>query len=113
MSRKQVYLTILGVIICVILAGIYMQIQAINTLAENTFILMQDPKISITAIFCSFIFMGNRNYWALIPIIGLATAYAIEYYTLKDVTLITVAYRAFAFVSVVYLLNLVKFIFNR
>lgn len=113
MSRKQVYLTILGVIICIILAGIYMQIQAINTLVQSTFILMQDPKISITAIVCSFIFMGNRNYWALIAILGVATAYAIEYYTLKNVTLITIAYRTFAFIFVVYLLNLVKFTFNR
>lgn len=113
MSRKQVYLTIFGVIVGIVLAGIYMQIQAINTLVDNTFVLMQDPKISVTAIVCSFIFMGNRNYWVLIPILGIATAYAIEYYTLKDVTLITIAYRAFTFVFVVYLLNLIKFVFNR
>lgn len=113
MSRKQVYLTIFGVIICMVLAGFYMHIQAINSLSQSTFILIQDPKISITAIVCSFIFMGNRNYWALIPILGIATAYAIEYYTLKNVTLTTIAYRTFAFVFVVYLLNLVKFAFNR
>ncbi len=114
MNRKQTYLTILAIAICVILAGIFMHIQEIDTIIQNTLTIMKDPKISITAAICAFIFMGSGKYWFYIIGMALITAFVIQYYFLKGgLDMIIIAYRAFAFVVVVYLLNLIKLLFNK
>ncbi|MBO5443040.1 MAG: hypothetical protein J6A33_04570 [Alphaproteobacteria bacterium] len=114
MSRKQTYLTILAISICVILAGIFMHIQEINTIMQATLAAMKDPKISITAAVCAFIFMGSGKYWFYIIGTALITALVIQYYFLRGgLDPVIIAYRTFAFVVVVYLLNLVKLLFNK
>ena len=83
MSRKQTYLTILAISICVILAGIFMHIQEIDTIMQATLAAMKDPKISITAAVCAFIFMGSGKYWFYIIGTALITALVIQYYFLR------------------------------
>lgn len=115
MSRKQSYLTVLAVAICVILAGVLIPIQHVNILTQSVFAAMKDPKIWGTAIVCSFIFMGSNKYWLWIIACGAATALIIQFYFSKksgisyDILLI----RTLAFATVVYLLNLVKLLLNR
>lgn len=114
MSRKQSYLTILAITICVILAGILMHIEEINTIVQATMAAMKDPRISITAAVSAFIFMGKSNYWLYITVLGLITGFVVQYFLIKGgINITIIAYRAFAFVVVVYLLNLVKLLFNK
>lgn len=114
MSKRQVYYYTFAAAIIVLLAGFFMHISAITGLAHSTAAMMQNPLVFGPAAICAFIFMGNNNYWLINLGCALAASLIIQYFVIgHGAGLYTIMVRAFAFLIVVYILNLIKVFINK
>lgn len=114
MSRRQVYYYIFAAAVILLLAGFFMPIPAIKGLAHSTAAMMQNPLVFGPAAICAFIFMGNKNYWLINLGCALAASLIIQYLVIgHGAGLYTIMVRAFAFLIVVYILNLIKVFINK
>ena len=106
--KKNTALYILAVIICLFLAAFVFHVPALRHLFHNLYGMLQSPYI------CAFLFINTKNYWLIIAGCGIAAALIIQFAVIgHGAGLYTIAVRALAFVTVVYLLNLVKVIFAK
>ena len=113
MSKTKIYLIILAITIIAIAAGYIMNIQIIKTICASAIAYAKKPALSVTAAVCAFLFLGNKNYWLIIAGCAIVTSLTIQYLVIgHGAALFTVAVRACTFIAIVYLMNLVKLIFN-
>ena len=114
MSKRQTYLFILAMGLLFIFIGQFMHIGYLNRLVSNTWGWVQNPLIFVPAAVCAFIFMGNSKYWMINIGVALVVSAVIQYIVVRSGgTLYIVLVRAFAYIVVVYLLNLVKVILDK
>lgn len=114
MSKKQTYLFILAMGLILIFVGQFMHISYINRVTQNTWTWMQSPYIFASAAICAFIFMNNGKYWYINTVVAIVASLIIQYVLIKGgFALYIILIRAFAFLVVVYLLNLVKVILDK
>ena len=112
--KKNTALYILAVIICLFLAAFVFHVPALRHLFHNLYGILQSPYILVSAAVCAFLFINTKNYWLIIAGCGIAAALIIQFAVIgHGAGLFTIAVRALAFVTVVYLLNLVKVIFAK
>lgn len=112
--KKNTALYILAVIICLFLAAFVFHVPALRHLFHNLYGILQSPYILVSAAVCAFLFINTKNYWLIIAGCGIAAALIIQFAVIgHGAGLYTIAVRALAFVTVVYLLNLVKVIFAK
>lgn len=112
--KKNTALYILAAIICLLLAAFVFHIPALKHLFHNLYGMLQSPYILVSAAVCAFLFINTKNYWLIIAGCGVAAALIIQFAVIgHGAGLYTIAVRALAFVTVVYLLNLVKVIFTK
>ena len=112
--KKNTALYILAAIICLLLAAFVFHIPALKHLFHNLYGMLQSPYILVSAAVCAFLFINTKNYWLIITGCGVAAALIIQFAVMgHGAGLYTIAVRALAFVTVVYLLNLVKVIFTK
>ena len=114
MSKRQTYLFIFAMGLLLILIGHFMHISYINRLTSNTLVWIENPLIFGPAAVCAFIFMNNGKYWMINTGIALAASLLIQYLVVKSGgSLYIILVRAFAFLVVIYLLNLIKVILDK
>ena len=114
MSKKQTYLFILAMGLILIFVGQFMHISYINRVTQNTWTWIQSPYIFAPAAVCAFIFMNNSKYWFINTVVAIVVSLIIQYVLIKGgFALYIILIRAFAFLVVVYLLNLVKVILDK
>ena len=114
MSRKQTYLFIFAMGLIIIFIGRFMYFNNINMVVNSTWTWMQSPYIFVPAAICAFIFMSNKKYWLINTGIALIASLAVQYLILSGGgTLYTILTRAFAYIVIVYLLNLIKIILDK
>ncbi len=114
MSKKQTYLFIFAMGLILIFIGKFMHIGTINQVVNPTWKCMQNPLVFGPAAICAFIFMNNKKYWMINICVALVTSLAIQYLIIKGGdSLYILLIRAFAFIVVVYLMNLVKVILDK
>ena len=114
MSKKQTYLFILAMGLILIFIGQFMHISYINKVTHNTWVWMQSPYIFAPAAVCAFVFMNNGKYWLINLAVAIIASLAIQFLVLKGGwSLYIILIRAFAFIVVVYLMNLVKVILDK
>ena len=114
MSKRQVYYYTFAAAIIILLVGFFMHITTITKLAHSTAAMMQNPLVFGPAAICAFIFMGNSNYWLINLGCALAASLIIQYFVIgHGAGLYTIMIRAFAFLVVVYILNLIKVFINK
>ncbi len=112
--KKNTALYILAVIICLFLAAFVFHVPALRHLFHNLYGMLQSPYILVSAAVCAFLFINTKTYWLIIAGCGIAAALIIQFAVIgHGAGLYTIAVRALAFVTVVYLLNLVKVIFAK
>ena len=114
MSKKQTYLFILAMGLILIFIGKFMHIGMINQVVNPTWKWMQNPLIFGPAAICAFVFMNNKKYWMINTAVALIVSLGIQYLIVKSGgTLYTFVIRAFAFLVIVYLMNLIKLILDK
>ena len=114
MSKKQTYLFLLAMGAIIIFIGKFMHFSNINMVVNNTWTWMQSPYIFIPAAICAFVFMSNKKYWLINTGIALIASLVVQYLVLNGGgTLFTILIRAFAYLVIVYLLNLIKIILDK
>ena len=110
MSKIKIYLLILAVAIIAVALGYMMHIQSLCA-ASLTY--MKNPVLPVTAAVCAFLFYGVKNYWLIIIGCAIVTAVVMQFVIVgHGTTIFLFTSRALAFLVVVYLMNLVKLIFN-
>ena len=114
MSKRQTYLFILAMGLLLILIGQFMRISFINRLVANTLVWIENPMIFASAAVCAFVFMNNSKYWMLNSVIALVASLIIQYFVIESSgSIYIILVRTFAFLVVVYLLNLIKVILDK
>lgn len=112
--KKNTALYILGTLICLIIAAFIFNIPLIKNISLSTFGMMKSIYVIGSAAICAFIFINNKNYWLIIAGVSIIISLMIQYgVTGHGAGIYTITTRALAFVVVVYLLNLVRVIFNK
>lgn len=112
--KKKTALYILAAAICIILAAFIFNIPTIKSACIATFGIMKSPYVIGAAAACAFIFISSKNYWLIITACAVVTSLIIQYGIIgSGAGLYTILYRALAFITIVYLLNLVKAILNK
>lgn len=112
--KKNTALYILGAVICIILAAFIFNIPLLKNISLSTFGMMKSIYIIGSAAVCAFIFINNKNYWLIIAGTSIIISLMIQYgVTGHGAGIYTILTRALAFIAIVYLLNLVKIIFNK
>lgn len=112
--KKNTALYILAIIICLLLAAFVFHIPALKQLVHSIYSMIQSPYILISAAVCAFLFINTRNYWLIISGCGIVASLIIQFAIIgHGAGIYTLAVRALAFITVVYLLNLVKVIFTK
>jgi len=114
MSKRQTYLFILAMGLLLILIGQFMRISFINRLVANTLVWIENPMIFGSAAVCAFVFMNNSKYWMINSGIALAVSLIVQYFVIESIgNVYGILVRAFAFLVVVYLLNLIKVVLDK
>lgn len=114
MSKKQTYLFILAMGLILIFIGQFMHVSYISRWVSSTWRWMQSPYILVSAAICAFIFINNKKYWAINTGIALIVSLIIQYLILGGGgSVYVILVRAFAFLVIVYLLNLIKVILDK
>lgn len=114
MDKKQTYLFIFAMAITIVFIGQFMNISFINRLTINTWTWMENPYIFVPAGICAFLFMNNKKYWGINTTVAVITSLVIQYIILgSSGTLYILFVRAFAFIVVVFLLNLIKVVLDK
>ena len=114
MSKKQTYLFILAMGLILIFIGQFMHISYLNRVTNNTWTWMQSPYVFAPAAICAFIFMNNSKYWLINTAAALVASLVIQYLIVQGGgSLYIILIRAFAFLVIVYLLNLIKVILDK
>ena len=114
MSKRQTYLFILAMGLLLILIGKFMYISYINRLVTNTVVWLENPLVFGPAAVCAFVFMNNSKYWMINTGVAVATSLIIQYFVVESSgNIYTILVRAFAFLVVIYILNLIKVILDK
>ena len=114
MSKTKTYLFILAAALVAIALGYILNVHFIKSVCSQTLNFAQNNAVSVTAAVCAFLFFGSKNYWLIIAGCAIATSLIIQFAVIgHGAGLFTIFVRAFAFVVIVYLMNLVKLIVNR
>lgn len=114
MSKRQTYLFILAMGLLLIFIGQFMHISYINRIATSTLTWIKSPYIFVPAAVCAFIFMNNKKYWMINTGIALIVSLAIQYLVVHGTgSLYIILIRAFAFLVIIYLMNLIKIILDK
>lgn len=114
MRKKSTYLYFLALIVILIAAAYALNIHFIKSAAHGIIRSAANPWICASAAVCAFIFMGNKHYWLINIGCALIAALIIEllvkghHFGIYPLTI-----SMLAFLSVVYLLNLIKVIFTK
>lgn len=112
--KKKTALYILASIICLIFVAFVFNIPIVKNLANNLFMMLKTPYILISAAVCAFIFIGTKKYWLIIAGCAIIASIIIQFVVIGGYgSIYLVAVRALAFITVVYILNLVKAIFTK
>lgn len=114
MSKKQSYLFLFAMGLLLILVGHFMHISHLNHFVNRTWNWMQNPYIVVPAAVCAFIFINNKRYWMINTCVAVIASLVIQYFVVKGSFVIeTILIRAFAFLVIIYLLNLIKIILDK
>jgi len=114
MSKKQTYLFLLAMGLVLIFVGQFMHISYINQTVNSTWSWLKNPLIFGPAAVCAFIFINNSKYWMINTGIALVVSLVIQYFVVKGSgSLYIILIRAFAFLVVIYLMNLIKVILDK
>lgn len=114
MSKRQTYLFLFAMGLLLIFIGQFMHITSINRVVNSTWTWLQNPFVFGPAAVCAFIFMNNGKYWMINTGVALVVSLIIQYLIVKSGgTLYIILVRAFAFLVVIYLLNLIKVILDK
>lgn len=114
MSKRQTYLFILAMGLLLVLIGQFMHISHINRVVNSTLVWLENPMIFGPAAVCAFVFMNNKKYWMINTGVAFATSLIIQYFVVNSGgSLYIILIRAFAFLVVVYVLNLIKVILDK
>lgn len=114
MSKRQTYLFLLAMGLLLVFIGQFMHIGYINRISMGTWRWVQNPYVFVPAAVCAFVFLNNARYWMINTGIALIVSLIIQYVLLNSTgTLFVILVRAFAFLVVVYLLNLIKVILDK
>ncbi len=108
-SRKKTYIFILVFAVIIIALGFMGNIHFIKHLYAVTLANLQKTMILVPAVICAFVFINSGYYWLVMLGCALIDAITIHYLAGNAALHFhTMAYTAFAFLVIVYLLNLVK-----
>lgn len=117
MSKTRYYFWILAIVIITVLAGYILNIAEIKQISRATLANAVHTWILIPAVISAFLFGNFRHYWLTILIIGLIDAVCIHLFlnngTAAGILTTTTAIRVFAFIAVVYVMNLLKLLISR
>lgn len=114
MSKKDTYFYILAAAIIIIAIGFFMKIGEIQHITNETIAMLHNPVLVIAAAVCAFIFITTGSYWLIMLGCAIAASLAVQYLQIgHGAGLFTIAVRAFAFLVVVYLLNLIKVVLGK
>lgn len=112
--QKNTALSILAIIICLAIAGFIFHIPTLKHLFNNLYAMLQNPYVLVSGAVCAFLFINTKNYWLIIAGCGILASLIIQFAIIgHGAGLYTLVVRALAFITVVYLLNLVKVIFTK
>ncbi|MBR1605097.1 MAG: hypothetical protein IJ660_03195 [Alphaproteobacteria bacterium] len=114
MTKKQTYLFLLAMGLLIIMAAHFMHISYVNHLVNSTWKWMQSPLVFGPAAICAFVFMNNKRYWMINIAAALIVSLVIQFFVVKGSLVVdAVLIRGFAFLVIVYLLNLIKVILDK
>lgn len=114
MTKTQTYFIILAIAIITVGLGYFLHIKTIIGLCSACLTYMKNPILPVTAAACAFIFYGSKNYWLIMAGCAVITAMTMQFIIVgQGTTVFLLASRTLAFLTVVYLMNLVKLIINR
>lgn len=114
MRKKSTYLYFLALIVILVAAAYALNIHFIKSAAHGIIHSAANPWIFASAAVCAFIFMGSKRYWLINIGCALIAALVIELLIKgHHLGLYSLTICALAFLSVVYLLNLIKVVFTK
>lgn len=109
MRKKSTYLYFLAAIIILIAAAFALNISVIKTLTHSVLTMAASPWVCAVAAISAFIFTGNKHYWLINAATAVIAAIAIQFFIIDgNLVFMTILARALAFLTIVYLLNLLK-----
>lgn len=113
MSKTKIFLIILAAAIITIIIGYTANIQIIKSTCQAALAFAKRPALSVSAAVCAFLFLGSKHYWLIIAACAVAASLIIQYILIgSGAGLFIIVVRACTFLAIVYLMNLVKLIFN-
>lgn len=114
MRKKSTYLYFLVAIVILIAIAFAINISFIKSFTHSVLFAISNPWVCTSAIICAFILMGNKRYWILNISAAVLISIFIQLIIIGGgVGLYIIGVRAVAFLSVVYLLNLIKILLNK
>lgn len=114
MRKKSTYLYSLALIVILIASGFALNIHFFKNATISILNMITNPWVCATAAVCAFIFTNHKHYWLINIGCAVITSLIIQFVVLKGgADFYTIALRSLAFLSVVYILNLIKIILTK
>lgn len=113
MSKTRYYFTILIIAVAVAAAGYILNIAAIKSFVSVCLNSASNNILSVSAAVCTFIFLGNKNYWSLLTVCAILASLAVQLLSSGGVGLMTTLAQTICFLGIAFLMNLVRVIVNK
>lgn len=113
MSKTKTYFYIIAAVLITIAIGYLLNIHFIKTACISIIAHIQGSALPAIAAICAFLFYGNRNYWLIITGCGIITAIVLPLINSINTSLYAIIYSCLAFMTIVFLMNLVKLLINK
>lgn len=115
MKKKRMYVYILMAIAILFAVGLVFNIRSIKEFYINSFAHMTNIWVFIPAAVVAFVFIDNKNYWAIVCGCGIIASILIQLLIVKNgFPIWVILTRTVAFIGIVFAMNCGKlFISNR
>ena len=114
MNKTKTYFTILIASVAVAAAGYVMNIGQIKSFVSLCLSYAGNNILATSAAVCTFIFLGSKNYWFVLLGCAVAAALLLQFMTGGHGAGITAALaRVTTFLSIAFLMNLIKLVINK
>lgn len=114
MRKKSTYLVLLAIIAIIVAFAYILNIVMIKNIISGVVADIQSPWILALSAAAAFILTENKYYWFMNIACGVLAAVILQIFIYGGmVTFWVVLYKTFAFLAVVYILNLAKVLITR
>lgn len=109
MRKKSTYLYFLALVTILVAAAFALNITVIKSAVHTLFSMISNPWVCAAGAISAFIFTGNKYYWLVNIAVALIVSLLIQFFVINGgFATYTILIRALAFLSIVYLLNLIR-----